>query len=196
MQLRISFTAFLMLAALGLAGCSKTSETPNASADTTAGTTNDEGPAKMVAQFLEAVRTGDDDKARQLLSTVAQQKTAEMNCSVTPPASDTARFEVGQVELVGNDGARVTCKWTDLDENGKPHTDNAIWVVRHEASGWRIAGVAATVFDGEPPLLLNFEDPQEMKKKQEWLRDEIARRSQPEAPQAQRGTNPPDSFRR
>ena len=51
-----------------------------------------------MAEFLEAVRTGNDEKAAKMLSTVARQKTAALNRNVTPPASDTARFAVGKVD--------------------------------------------------------------------------------------------------
>jgi len=138
-----------------------------------------DGPA-AVSEFLEAVRTGNDQKATLLLSAAAREKTAALNRSVTPPASDTARFTVGKVEYLGDDGARVACTWTDFDGEGKPKTDDAIWVLRHEADGWRIAGVAATVFPGESPLLLNFEDPQDLFRKQRWIREEIRRRAEKE----------------
>jgi hypothetical protein len=59
-----------------------------------------------------------------------------------------------------------------------------------------VAGVAATVFPGEPPLLLNFEDPDDMAKKQEWLRAEVARRTQAEKSQPTTEVKLPDSMRR
>ena len=37
----------------------------------------DSGPAAVVAEFLEAVRTGDDTKAADLLTPLARRKTAE-----------------------------------------------------------------------------------------------------------------------
>lgn len=135
-----------------------------------------EPPAQAVYQWLEAIRCGDDAKATAMLTAVARQKAMEQDRSVRPAASDTARFEIGAVEYIGEDGARVASRWTDLDENGQPQTDEALWVLRKEADGWRIAGVAATIFDGEPPLLLNFEDPEEMARKQQWAREEIQRR--------------------
>ena len=138
-----------------------------------------DGPEQAVHDFLEALRTGDDAKAAQLLSTAARQKTAAVNRGLTPPASSTASFVIGKVELVGDDGARVPCTWTDIDEDGQRKSDAAIWVVRCEAEGWRVAGVAATVFRGEPPLLLNFEDPEEMARKQQLVREEIPRRNRP-----------------
>lgn len=135
-----------------------------------------EPPAQAVYQWLDAIRTGNDVQATAMLTQVARQKALEQDRSVRPAASDTARFQIGGVEYIGEDGARVASRWTDLDENGQPQTDEALWVLRKEADGWRIAGVAATIFDGEPPLLLNFEDPEEMAQKQQWARDEIQRR--------------------
>jgi hypothetical protein len=186
-------------------GCGKSGGTgagaPGAQQATTTATAAapaDDGPAASVGKFLEAVRTGNDEKATQMLSATARAKLAESDArrSVTPPASDTARFEVGKVEYLGEDGARVACTWTDLDENGKLRTDNALWVLRHEAEGWRVAGVAATIFKGEPPLLLNFEDPADMAKKQEWLRAEVARRAQAEKSQAAVEEKPQEPVRR
>jgi hypothetical protein len=144
-----------------------------------------DGPAAALHEFLEALRTGNDEKASKMLSTAARQKTASLNRNVTPPASDTARFSIGKIDYVNDDGARVACTWTDLDEEGKPKTDEAVWVLRRENKAWRVAGVAAQVFPGEPPLLLNFEDPQDMVKKQQWVREEIRRRSEAGGLQAQ-----------
>jgi len=134
------------------------------------------GPAAAVAEFLEAVRTGNDAVAMNLLSETAREKTLAQGKRVTPKASDTARFEIGQVSMVGEDGARVACIWTDLDGYGQTKTDDATWMVRRESPGWRIVGVAYTIFPGEPPLLLNFEDPDDMARKQRWVQDEFARR--------------------
>ena len=83
---------------------------------------------------------------------------------------------MGKVDYINNDGARVACTWTDLDEEGQAKTDVAIWVLRCEEGKWRVAGVAAQVFPGEAPLLLNFEDPEDMFRKQQWVREEIRRR--------------------
>lgn len=188
-----------------VAGCGKQpgTETATPQATTASGgqassTAKLDGPAGAVAEFLEAVRTGNDKKATEMLSTEARRKTAALNRSVTPPASDTAKYTVGKVDLVNNDGARVACTWTDLDADGQPKTDEAIWVVRREAKGWLIAGVAAQVFPGEPPLLLNFEDPEDMFRKQQWVREEMRRRMEKEdgEMQAKGAENPEKTIRR
>jgi hypothetical protein len=133
-------------------------------------------PAAAVAVFLEALRTGDDETATQMLSTIAREKTVALTGNIKPPATDTAKYTVGKVTYVGDDGAQVTSTWTDLDEEGQAVTDTAIWVLRKEETGWRVAGVAAEVFPGEPPVLQNFEDPEDMFRKQEMVRKEIQRR--------------------
>jgi hypothetical protein len=192
-----------LLAALA-AGCGKSTETGGASTasnDAVASTAAQsgaklDGPAAAVHEFLEALRTGNDEKASKMLSTVARQKAASLNRNMTPPASDTARFAIGKVEYINDDGARVSCTWTDLDEDGKPKTDEAIWVLRREEAVWRVAGVAAQIFPGEPPLLLNFEDPEDMFKKQQWVREEIRRRMEASGVQAQGGEKQEKSIRR
>jgi hypothetical protein len=152
------------------------------------------GPAAAVAEFLEAIRTGNDEVATRLLSKAARQK----NRRVTPPASDTAKFTVGKVDMIGEDGARVACTWTDLDPDRQSKTDEAFWVVRREADGWRIAGVAAQIFPGEKPVLLNFEDPEDMTRQQQWVREEMRRRMEREENglQAKETENPEKPVRR
>ena len=181
--------------AIAVSGCGKTVGTSGSSTapgkekeETTQKTTaSANGPAEATHEFLEALRTGNDEKASQMLSATAREKTASLSRNVTPPASDTAKFSVGEVDYVNDDGARVSCTWTDIDGDGEARTDNAIWVLRREEQGWRIVGVAAQVFPDEEPLLLNFEDPEDMFRKQQWVREEIRRRIEAGGLQAQGG---------
>ncbi|HUY32719.1 MAG TPA: hypothetical protein VMV69_08040 [Pirellulales bacterium] len=147
-----------------------------------------EGPAEAVFAFLEAVRTGDDAKANAMLTQLAREKTAELDMVVAPPGSETASFEVGEVELVppeqtgaDEETAHVACTWTDIDDDGEPHADEIIWALRHEPEGWRIAGMATKIFEDQPPLLLNFEDPEDMQRKQDLAEKEMERRARQDA---------------
>jgi hypothetical protein len=185
---KVHWLAISALLAVVVSGCGKpvdtgvSATTSNSNKDavkTDAVAKSDEklsGPAAAIHEFLEALRTGNDEKASKMLSSMARKKTAALNRSVTPPASDTARFTIGKVDYVNEDGARVACTWTDVDETGQPRTDEAVWVLRREEGAWHVAGVAAIIFPGEPPLLLNFEDPDDMFRKQQWVREEIRRR--------------------
>jgi hypothetical protein len=197
------------LAIIATSGCSK-SEGPATRAGTFAERQNQSAasfspsanranmgdPRAACYEFLEAVRTGNDEKAAKMLSSVAREKVDALNRRVTPQASDTARFTLGKVELVGEDGARVESTWTDVDDDGQASTDTTIWALRREAEGWRVAGVAWTVFPGEPPLVLNFEDPEEMVKKQQWIKEEIRRRAEKDNLQAKEAGGPENSMRR
>ena len=175
-----------------VAGCSSSAATDGAAGDsaaandashTDAAEGDGAGPAEAVAVFLEAVKNGEDDKANSMLTKLALEETAKMNMVVAPPGSESATFEVGEVELLSEgdeQGAHVASKWTDLGDDGQPHTDDIVWMLRKEPEGWRIAGMATTVFEGEPPLLLNFEDPQDMQRKQQLAEEEMQRRMRAE----------------
>jgi len=181
-MLRTLMLAGLSMAVVVFAGCGssdgeKPAPAPQSRADA-------EGPEVAVFNFLEAVRMGNEKTADAMLTPLARQKTQEMEMVVAPPGSETASFEVGDVEYVAEDGAHVSCTWSDVDESGERRSDTIIWMVRREYDGWRIAGMATRVFEDQPPLFLNFEDPEDMIRKQQLLQEEIARRAEPGARQA------------
>lgn len=182
---RIYWNSASVLLVLVVAGCSQPSG-PAANAPASGSVAGDT-PEKAVTEFLEAVRTGNDQKAALMLTPLARQKTAEVDMVVAPPGSPTAKFQVGEVEYVTpeKDGAHVWCRWTDAtDDQGHTRTDDLIWVLRKEAEGWRVAGMVTRVFPDRPPLVLNFEDPQDMLRKQELLQEEMEKGHQ-------EGTPPP-----
>jgi hypothetical protein len=156
-------------------GCSKSDDGAGAAAGGSAGrsATSNVGPEAIVADFLEAVRVGNDEQAGLMLSKLAREKTQEMNMVVAPPGSETAQYVVGEVELLPDDIAHVASTWTD---EGEDH--QIVWALRKEPEGWRIAGMATKIFEGEPPLLLNFEDPEDMVRQQQLAEQEMIRRAQ------------------
>jgi hypothetical protein len=182
----------IAIISLGFIGCSKPAEsitdtdgyrntdTPR-SISSDSNTPRDisklEPPAAACYAFLDAVCKGDDEKAANMLTSIAREKTAAFNMRIAPKASDTARFTIGRVKYIGEDGAQVATTISDIDEDGQRYSQDAFWVLRLEKDGWRIAGVAETIFPGEPPLVKNFEDPEEMLKKEQWVTEEIRRRA-------------------
>lgn len=147
-------------------------------------------PAEAVTDFLQAVKQGDDDTAARMLTQVAQHKTAELDMAVSPPGSDTARFEIGQVVMDDEDHARVASAWTDIDREGNPRTDQITWLLRRQEEGWRISGMATKIFADNEPVVLNFEDPQDMLNKQEDAEQEAARRADANQLEARRPEDP------
>jgi hypothetical protein len=183
----------LLVVGLGIvAGCGSADTSPQA-ASTGAGTPNPQQPADVVREFLEAIRRGDDAKASQMLTEVARQETQKHELVVAPPGSETAQFEVGDTEFVVKDElAHVSSKWTDIGEDGQPHTDEIVWALRRDAAGWRIAGMATRIFPDEPPLLLDFEKPDDMIRQQRMAEEEIQRRARAAEGQATKAAKPSD----
>ena len=166
------------LAALAVAGCSASNQA--AAAPST-------DPAKAtVTAFLEAIKRGDDPGAQAMLTKVARAKTQELGISVAPPVTSTATYSIRECELIpGNDDlVHVGTTWTDTDPDGFTTTENVVWAVRLDPEGWRVAGMATRIFDDLPPLLLNFEDPEDMIAKQEMVAQELQKRAQKAAQQA------------
>jgi hypothetical protein len=171
------------LVLLTTSGCGQTANTtsgPDAAGSASGGSGKalaKNGPDDAVREFLEAVRTGDDAKAAKMLTPVARAKTAELHMVVAPPGSPTAKFDVTEFEMVAEDGAHVASTWSDVDEDGNRHADQILWILRKETEGWRVAGMATKIFEDELPIILNFEDPQDMLRKQKLAEEEMARRA-------------------
>lgn len=155
-------------------------------------------PDAAVREFLSAVQVGDEERAGLMLTDLARQKTREHDLLVAPPGSPTAKFSVTEFEFVTPDeaGAHVASTWTDFDENGQPHTDKIVWVVRKESYGWRIAGMVTVLYEGSEPLVLNFEDPEDMLRKQELAQKELERLSETPERQAQQNATPAGASQR
>lgn len=198
MYRRCCNTLSAVLLATTLVGCGQSTDSqPSQAGGEKRGTTTAKGVAKetspeqTVATFLEAVRLGDDDAAGGMLTELARRKTQEINMVVAPPGSDTASFHVGQATMVQGDVANVACSWTDLDNEGKPRTDEITWTVRRDGGAWRIAGMAAKIFPDQPPVQLNFENPEEMLRQQRRVEQEALQRASQEQRQVR---NPEDPF--
>ncbi len=208
----------VLMASLALvaAGCGKpaaptpeSASTPSAESRTSPPTTNapkgaletlaSDTPESAVGKFLEAIRAGNDRVAETMFTDLARERIKELELQVAPRGSDTAKYEVGKAELLGDDGARVPCKWSDIDSEGKTRVDEMTWMLRKQPEGWRVAGMAAVVLEGEDPLLLDFEEPKETLQKLERLREEIARRNSPHnegSDPSQPEENPQETIRR
>lgn len=121
-------------------------------------------PEQVVEHFLSALQQGSDEQVTGLLTAKARTETAKHDLVVRSPGSPTAKFSVGALELVSG-GAYVNSQWSETSRDGISHSFEIIWVLRKQANGWRIAGMATRVAENEQPTYLNFENPQEMIRK-------------------------------
>ena len=162
----------------GLIACLATSLMMGCSS-TSAGSGSTEPAKATVVKFLDAMKRGDEAGAKDMLTRVARAKTDEMGISVAPPVADTATYTVRDCEMVSeaNDLAHVATTWSDIDETGGRTNENIVWAVRLDPEGWRVVGMAMRIFEDMPPLLLNFEDPEDMIAKQEMVAEELTKRA-------------------
>ncbi|TVS13600.1 MAG: hypothetical protein EA424_21305 [Planctomycetaceae bacterium] len=137
--------------------------------DAEGGNTN--SPSVAVAQFYEALRTGQDNKIAALLTDKARAETANSGLDIQSQGSSRLEYELGEVQFVDEamQGAHVRSLWIDFMPDGERVGTEVIWVLRKQADGWRIAGMATQVIEGELPLLFNFEDPEDMLRKKEYV---------------------------
>ncbi len=132
-------------------------------------------PQQVVSHFLKALCQGDADTVTGLLTDKARVETQKHQLAVQPPGSAAAQYEVGKVELVEG-GAYVNSVWTEPSADGSPQRYEIVWVLRSQADGWRVAGMAARIDANRELTYLNFEDPQEMLSKWESVDTELANR--------------------
>ncbi len=116
--------------------------------------------AKIVYEFLEAVRQGDTNSAGQRLTPLALKRTSEQDLVFAPPGSPTASFKIGGVEMIDKEKAVVESVWTDLDADGKPHDEPTLWALKLAGGEWRISGMVAEMGADQMPVAIDFENPE------------------------------------
>ncbi len=123
------------------------------------GCADSNSPAEVVADFLESVRTGNSEAASAKLTPLALERIKANDMDFAPPASETAQFRVGKVEMFENDKAFVESVWIERDADGKTYDETMTWGLKLSDAGWRISGMAAHMGPDQPPVLVDFENP-------------------------------------
>ncbi|QDU95657.1 hypothetical protein [Lignipirellula cremea] len=118
----------------------------------------DAKPAQVVAAFLDAIRGGNVDVARHLLTLTARVETAKHDLVVQAPGTPNSTYEILTTEVFENGGANVATRWTEVSKQGRESFD-ITWVLRNADEGWRVAGMATQINEADQPLFLDFEDP-------------------------------------
>lgn len=129
----------------------------------------DAPPDEVVSAFLEARRSGDPQTTSALLTATARAATAKFKIDVNGEALPDLQFEVARPKYLKNNpkGSHVSSIWTEILPDGTKASYEVVWVLRKEAIGWRVAGFAAELTPGTEPQFLNFEDPEDMMRKQQ-----------------------------
>ena len=141
---------------------------------TTSGKVETDATAQeVVSEFLKALCQGDAAAVTRLLTDKARVETEKHQLAVQPPGTVAAQYQVGKVEMVDG-GAYVNSTWLEPDVDGQQQRYEIVWVLRSQANGWRVAGMAARIDPKRELTYLNFEDPQDMLNKWEAVDTELA----------------------
>ncbi len=162
--------ASLLFATVGCGGSEEVAQ--QASPNTNVATTSAKSPAEtsatdVVSQFLDQVRRGGENSgAGELLTQRAQAELKRIGRTVQPIGSPDARFNVTQAREVPNEpnSMLVQSIWTEPGPEGTQNDFEVVWAVQREASGWRISGLAMEIDPTEPPIVIDFENGEEMAK--------------------------------
>ena len=111
-------------------------------------------PEQVVQTFLDAMKLGDIATKANLLTQKAREETARENFEINPQGAAGAHYEVRPAEYLPENpnGAHVTSVWTETYPDSTIKYD-VVWVLRRQAEGWRIAGMAIELVPGQPPIL-------------------------------------------
>jgi hypothetical protein len=192
--MRCAVLASAFLCGMGLVGCGGSTDPSPAAGQAGAGTQAAASQAKpvsvpagatpdqVVSVFLDALRGGDQATTASLLTSKALTETSKQNLSVCPQATPNMEYTVTKSEVLPENpnGAHVSVHWTENYSDGKVEYD-VVWVLRRQQDGWRIAGMAIELVPGQGLAFLNFEDPDDMIRKQEQAEQAMAALEQPAA---------------
>ncbi|MFG0262193.1 MAG: hypothetical protein ACF788_07370 [Novipirellula sp. JB048] len=161
-----SLFAFLLLATVGCGAGSDEAE-PAFSAPPTSEAAATAPPTDVVSQFLDRVRRGGEDSgAGELLTQRAQSELQRIGRSVQPIGSPDARFDVTQArEVPGEENSMlVQSIWSEPGPDGTTNDFEVVWAMQLEEAGWRISGLAMEIDPNQPPIIIDFENGDEMAK--------------------------------
>ena len=183
---RLTWTLALLGVILGLSGCGKTPQ--DASPATAEASTNELAapaiastavPGEVVAKFYDALKVGDERTIAALLTDKAREETSRSGLDIRPQGDSTLSYAIGETEILEDGaGAHVMTLWTESPEPGQTASTEVIWVLRRQASGWRLAGMATQIAEDQLPVLFNFEDPEEMLRRREYAAQSLAEQEQ------------------
>jgi len=121
-------------------------------------------PAEQtVSEFMTAMLRGDDEKIRTFLTPAARKAGEEEDFPFSCSASDTATFIIDNTVDRGDSTTLVSTTWTDIDIDGQKES-KIVWTLVQTDEGWRVSGALVALFEDQPPIQINFEDPQSVHK--------------------------------
>ena len=121
-------------------------------------------PKEAVHDFLIAITTGDNTTATSLMSYAAQRETWSNGLALSSDGFPGSQFKITAVEVVKpSEETHVETTWIDENQNSFP----CVWLLHNERNGWCIYAMATRYMENAPPVILDFEDHDKLKRQQE-----------------------------
>lgn len=152
------------VASLWCGGCSGNDPAPEASSANApaANTPAPSDPAVLAANgFLAALIKGDTQAATQLLTPQAIQQFETSGQRFVALGPETMQFRMGEMRKVSETQTLVQCMLADKADDGVLHEQEICCVMKRVDGKWRVSGIVVDSPNGGPPLVLNFELPEQ-----------------------------------
>ena len=133
-------------------------------------------PAAVVGQFLDRVRRGGEGTtADELLTQLARQEMTRIGRPLQFPGSPDTQFKVGQSLPIPEQKDAIWVQ-TTLSEPSvageQPVQYEVVWTLRKENTAWRICGFIIDQGEGLDPMVIDFENGDEMEARLAAIEDE------------------------
>lgn len=122
-------------------------------------------PTEIVSQFLDRMRRGgDESRASDLLTKLAQQEMTRIGRPLQLPGSPDTRYEVRKAFPVPGEADAMWVHTVLSEPVAEQETlqYEVVWTLRKEIHGWRISGFVVDQGDQLDPLQIDFENGDEM----------------------------------
>ena len=125
----------------------------------------DATPDGVCRKFMKLLQSGNRISAENLLTRIALTVTIKAGLQLEPMGGPSSIFKINNVAYATNKKKLAQVECTILDKvDGESYEMEMAWLVRKNASGWRISGVMLELEPGQAMDLLSFENAQDVNK--------------------------------
>jgi hypothetical protein len=149
-----------------------------AGSSTAAGTGRSSDPGRATDEFLKALFAGETQRAMAMMTDKSRAAAQQAGIEMEAPGSKSATFKITEQTTLEGDphAAQVWSVITDTNEQGKPESYDIVWLLKRDAAGWAICGMATVLFQHE--FVIDFEDANDVIAKRQWAAQQAQRELQ------------------
>lgn len=124
---------------------------------------------KIVAtEFLEALRQGESETASSKLTPLAQEQIHKSDMDFSLLENEAASYTIGKVETQADNEdieanqAIVEAVWSEPNDTAPAYQEKWTIALQNIDGQWGILGILADEGPNQPPLVMNFENPDDV----------------------------------